>query len=112
MPRNPQYTKEFKEQSVAFVFESMEVDESRKEACRRLCGSLRVKEVTLYNWVKQATPTADKGRSRPALAGSIEEIRAANAQLRKENRELARANEILQAAASFFGAELDRHSKR
>ena len=29
-----------------------------------------------------------------------------NAQLRKENRELARANDILQAAASFFGAAL------
>jgi transposase len=28
--------------------------------------------------------------------------------LRKENKELRRANDILQAAASFFGAELDR----
>jgi transposase len=32
--------------------------------------------------------------------------------LKKENRELARANEILKAASAFFGAELDRQSKR
>jgi transposase len=34
------------------------------------------------------------------------------AELKKENRELKRANDILQAAASFFGAELDRRSKK
>jgi len=28
--------------------------------------------------------------------------------LEKENKELRRANEILKAAATFFGAELDR----
>jgi len=32
--------------------------------------------------------------------------------LEKENRELRRTNEILKAAASFFGAELDRQQKR
>ena len=32
--------------------------------------------------------------------------------LRKENFELRRANDILQAAATFFGAELDRRHKR
>ncbi len=32
--------------------------------------------------------------------------------LERENRELRRANEILKAAATFFGAELDRHGKR
>ena len=33
-------------------------------------------------------------------------------QLERENRELRRANDILKAAASFFGAELDRQSKK
>ncbi len=33
-------------------------------------------------------------------------------ELRKENRELRRANDILQAAASFFGAELDRRHQK
>jgi transposase len=32
--------------------------------------------------------------------------------LRKENVELRRANDILQAAATFFGAELDRRGKK
>jgi len=33
-------------------------------------------------------------------------------QLEREVKELRRANEILKAAATFFGAELDRHSQR
>ena len=33
-------------------------------------------------------------------------------QLERENRELRRTNEILKAAASFFGAELDRRQRR
>ena len=33
-------------------------------------------------------------------------------ELERENRELRRANEILKAAAAFFGAELDRRPKR
>jgi len=32
--------------------------------------------------------------------------------LEQENRELKRANEILKRAAHFFGAELDRQSKK
>jgi hypothetical protein len=38
-----------------------------------------------------------------APPGSVEELRAQVSALRKENRELARANSILQAAAGFFG---------
>jgi len=109
MPKMLRYTPEFKAQAVRLVFELMEPDESRKEACRRVAPKVNVKEVTLYTWVKEATaPTASV---RPP-AGSVEDLRAQNTQLKKENRELARANEILIAAASFFGAELDRHSKR
>ena len=33
-------------------------------------------------------------------------------ELERENKELRRANEILKAAASFFGAELDRRPPR
>jgi len=109
MPKMLRFTPEFKAQAVRLVFESMEPTESRKEACRRLAPKVNVKEVTLYNWVKDAT--APTSSAKPP-AGSVEELRAQIAQLKRENKELARANEILISAASFFGAELDRHSKR
>ena len=56
--------------------------------------------VTLYIWVKQSAP-AKVGVSAPP--GLVEELRALNAALRKENRELVRANAILSDAAAFFG---------
>jgi len=45
-------------------------------------------------------------------AGSVEKLKAQLTEVRKENRELARANQILQDAATFFGAALDRRSCR
>jgi len=71
-----------------------------------------VNEVTLYNWVKAATPVAGKGSARTSQPGSIDEMRGQVTVLKKENWELAQANEILKAAASFCGAKLDRQSKR
>ena len=109
MPAKKEYTTEFKEQSVRFVFEHIEVDESRYAACQRLGPKLNVKPVTLYNWVKIATPRPSKPA---AAAGSVEELKAQLADVRKENRELARANQILQDAATFFGAALDRRSRK
>ena len=70
---------------------------------------MNVRPATLMNWVKAASPA----RTRPAPPpGPVEELRAQVAAVRKENRELARANAISQDAASFFGAVLDRQSKR
>ena len=109
MPAKKEYTPEFKDQAVRFVFEEIEPNESRKQACERLAPKLSVKAVTLYNWVKQSSP----GRAQPSAAlGSVEELRAQVQALKKENREFARANEILKAASAFYGAELDRQSKR
>ena len=45
MPKMQQYTPEFKDQAVRFVFEEIEPNESRKEACRRLAPKVNVKEV-------------------------------------------------------------------
>jgi len=117
MPKMQQYTTEFKEQAVRFVFESIEHTESRKQACERLGAKVNVKPVTLYNWVKAAAPAAPGGPARggPARAGSqgtVDELRAQVTALRKENRELVGANDILKAASAFFGAELDRQSRR
>ena len=108
MPARKEYTPEFKDQAVRFVLEEIEPDESRKHACERLAPKLSVKAVTLYNWLKQSAPA----KARPsAPAGSADELRAQNAALRKENRELARANAILSDAAAFFGAALDRQKR-
>jgi transposase len=108
MPARKDYTPEFKDQAVRFVLEEIEPDESRRRACERLAPRLSVKAVTLYNWVKQSAP--GKARTAPS-PGSVEELRAQNAALRKENRELARANAILSDAAAFFGAALDRQRR-
>ena len=50
-------------------------------------------------------------RSDWADAQATEEL-ADLKRLKRENAELRRANDILKAAATFFGAELDRQSKR
>ncbi|MEP2370926.1 MAG: hypothetical protein ABJ314_17525 [Ilumatobacter sp.] len=57
----------------------------------------------------EATPKPPKPA---AVAGSVEDLTAQLAEIRKENRELARANQILQDAATFFGAALDRRSRK
>jgi transposase len=57
-------------------------------------------------WVRRAE--IDEGQ-RPGLTTSERERLK---ELEKENRELRRANEILKAAAAFFGAELDRRPKK
>jgi len=49
------------------------------------------------------------GGQRPGLTS---EDRDRIKDLEREVRELRRTNEILKAAASFFGAELDRNSKK
>ena len=106
MPARKEYTPEFKDQAVRFVLEEIEPDESRKHACDRLAPKLSVKAATLYNWLKQSAPA--KAR---ASAGSVEELRAQVQTLKKENRELARANAVLSDAAAFFGAALDRQRR-
>jgi transposase-like protein len=100
MPAKKQYTSEFKEQSVRFVPEHIDADESRYGACQRLGSKLDVKLVALYDWVKIATPRSAKP---PVTAGWAEELKTQLAAVRKENRELARANQILQDAAIVSG---------
>ena len=72
MPKRLEYTTEFKEQAVRFVFESIELTESRKQACERVAVKVNVKPVTLYNWVKAATPASAKGPGRSVQPGSVD----------------------------------------
>jgi len=56
---------------------------------------------TLRKWVRRAE--VDGG----TRAGMTSEESVQLKRLKRENAELRRANEILKAAAAFFGAELD-----
>jgi transposase len=67
---------------------------------------LGVSAETVRKWVRRAE--VDVG-TRP---GVTSEESAELKRLRRENAELRRANDILKAAASFFGAELDRQHKK
>jgi len=61
---------------------------------------------TVRKWVRRAE--VDGGTRPGRTSEELEEIK----RLKREVAELRRANDILQAAASFFGAELDRQSRR
>ena len=73
---------------------------------REVANQLGVHVESVRNWVRQAS--IDSGEA----PGVTSEDKARIRQLEKENSELRRANEILKAAATFFGAELDRQSPR
>lgn len=68
----------------------------------RVSRQLGVGTESLRTWVKQSD--IDAG----ARPGVTTDEQAKLAELEREIKELKRANEILQAAAIFFGAELDR----
>ena len=88
------------------VLELRSVDPIDHGVIARVARQLGVGTESLRQWVRRAE--IDGG----ARAGATSEQEAEMKRLRKENFELRRANDILQAAASFFGAELDRRSKR
>ena len=73
----------------------------------QVARDLGIGHEALRKRVRQAE--ADGGL-RPDLpsSGEREEIK----RLKRENYELRRANEILKAASAFFGAELDRQSRK
>jgi len=72
----------------------------------RVSRQLGVGSESLRIWVKRAE--IDAG-TRGSLTSAQE---AEMKELRKEVRELRRANAILQSASAFFGAELDRRSAK
>ncbi len=72
----------------------------------RVARQLGVGAESLRTWVHQAE--VDGGSRRGMTTVERTEL----VELKRENRELRRANDILQAAATFFGAELDRRSKK
>ena len=100
------YPPELKERAVRMVLDLQRQDPSDHGVISRVARQLGVGTESLRIWVKQNQ--IDSG----ARQGLSTEERAELVELRKKNRELERANDILQAAATFFGAELDRRHKR
>jgi transposase len=102
----PPYPAEMRERAVRMVFEHQGDYPSQWKAIESIAAKLQIHHETLRLWVRRAE--TDRGE-RPGL--STDE-RARMRDLERENKELRRANEILKAAAVFFGAELDRKQPR
>lgn len=96
------YPEELKARAVRMVGELRRADPSDQGVISRVARQLGVGKESLRAWVKQAD--VDSGCQPGTTTAEHEEL----VSLRKENKELRRANDILQAAATFFGAELDR----
>lgn len=97
MARKRKYPDELLDRGARLVFES-------GRPITHVARDLGINSEILRRWVRQAE--ADAGKRTELLSS---EEREELAQLRKDNRELRRANEILKSASAFFAAELDPH---
>ena len=106
MNKSPKFSPEVRERAVRMVQEHREEYPSLWAAVESLAPKIGCVPHTLYEWmrkhevdsgVRQGTTTVDKDRLK---------------ELKRENRELRKANEILKLASAFFAqAELDRRLK-
>ena len=102
MPRHGKYPDEMRERAVRMVLDHGHEYDSQGEAICSVAEKLGPKAETVRLWVRQAE--RDTGRQPGATTEALAELK----RLKRENAELRRANDILQAAASFFGAETSR----
>jgi transposase len=103
MARPSKYPRELRERAVRMVLESKADYGSAYEAIRSIATKLGITSPeSLRKWVRQAE--VDGGVRVGRTSEELAEIR----ELKRENAELRRANEILKSASAFFAAELDR----
>jgi transposase len=105
-PTSKRYPPELKERATRMVRDLRREDPNDQGVITRVARQLGVGAESLRSWVKQAE--IDDG----VRGGLTTEERTELTELRKENRDLKRSNDILQAAAIFFGAELDRRQHK
>lgn len=111
MPNHGKYPDELRERAVRMVLDHGDEYGSQWEAICSVAdklggGGRGPKAETVRLWVRQAEK--DAGRRPGVTTDEAAELK----RLKRENAELRRANDILKAAATFFGAELDRQSKK
>jgi transposase len=100
MSRPSKYSPEFRERAVRLARES-------QSSISRVARDLGMHPETLRLWVRQ-DEAADGSRADRLATVEREELTA----LRREVRDLRRANEILKAASVFFACELDQPRPR
>lgn len=106
MPNHGKYPDELRERAVRMVLEHGHEYGSQWEAICSVAEKLGPKAETVRLWVRRAE--TDSGIRPGATSDELTEMK----RLKRENAELRRANDILQSAATFFGAELDRRSRK
>ena len=106
MPNHGKYPDELRERAVRMVLDHGHEYGSQWEAICSVAEKLGPKAETVRLWIRRAE--IDAGRRPGPTSDELSELK----RLRRENAELRRANDILKAAAHFFGAELDRQSKK
>ena len=106
MGKATRYSPEVRERAVRLVLEQVKDYSSQWAAIRSIAEKFGCSPETLREWVRQ------EERDRGDRAGLSSDEREELKRLRRENRELARTNEILKAASAFFAkAEFDRQQK-
>ncbi len=105
MPRK--YSDEFKAKAVRLAEDLVELEGCSKwGAAVEIGEKLGIPAHTLNDWLKPNMVSSDGEVGAGEVAA--DELK----RLRKENKELRRANEILKTASAFFAAELDRPTRR
>ena len=104
-PTTRRYSEAEKERAVRMVRQLRKELGTDHGTIKRVAEQLGIGTESLRSWVRQAE--IDDGVKPGVTTAEAARI----AELEQENRELRRANSILQSASAFFAAELDRPQK-
>ena len=106
MDKANRFTPEVRERAVRLVSEQTDGEGTQWAVIKSIAAKVGCSAETLRSWVRRAE--RDRGE-RPGLTTSEQEELK---ELRRENRELKKANEILRLASAYFAkAELDRNQR-